>query len=208
MVVSFIIDVLQLNVRFVVVAKFRAPVIFRVLAQSVIVRTFELLLTNCDILTVTQLVSSVQLVTVIGLVIVNASCIVHHPPDQSNVTLTHTSIQFVVIVFHVDVDLKVKVVALYVLVIPAVHPDRFILPYIFNADVHAHVTFHTKGHHIVKFAQSAVVFTVTVYAVAFESVSKMTSSVVVGKFQAHGAPPLVVAQWFVASDQFHVPPTQ
>lgn len=86
---------------------------------------------------------------------------------------------------------------------------RVKLPDTFIAVDPAHVTFPVNGAANVILLQSFVVASiVTVYAVGFDRVSKKTSSDAVGRFPDHGDPPDVVAQWFVASDQFHVPPTQ
>lgn len=104
-----------------------------------------------------------------------------------------------------DVALNV-IVQVYVLMSPLY---KVILPDIVIATLPAHVIFPTSGAQNVISRQSFVVASIVqVYAVAFDRVSKITSSVAVGRFPAHGAPPLVVDQWFVASDQEPVPQTQ
>lgn len=73
-------------------------------------------------------------------------------------------IQFDVMVFPVDVEAK-EIIHVYVLVIHAVHPDMFIEPKIFNAELHAHVTLFVSvgcGQSIVKSRQLAVAVIVTV----------------------------------------------
>lgn len=82
------------------------------------------------------------------------------------------------------------------------------LPYILKAADPAHVGAPTSGFPHVMSAQKASLSMVTVYAIALERVSKITLSRCVGVLATHGDPPDVIAQWFVASDQFHVPPTQ
>ena len=136
-----------------------------------------------------------------------ASCSVqpHHNPLNCNVC--HIAIPAVVIVFPVVVDVKF-IVFEYVRINPLYN---VMLPYTFNCgELHAHVTFPLAGAANVRSLHNFVApaSIVTVYAVAFDKESKKTSSDAVGRFPAHGDPPDVVAQWFVASDQFHVPPTQ
>lgn len=92
----------------------------------------------------------------------------------------------------------------YVFVIPAVHPERFIEPKIFNAEEPAHVTAPTSGHAIVKSRQFAVAVIVIVYAVAFDSESNITLSDDVGT-DAHPAPQEEALQFVVVlASQFHV----
>ncbi len=64
----------------------------------------------------------------------------------------------------------------------------------FNAEDHAHVGAPTKGFPHVISVQNASISIVTVYAVAFERLSKTTLSKYVGIFQTAGAPPVDVAQ--------------
>lgn len=78
----------------------------------------------------------------------------------------------------------------------------------FNAEDPAHVTAPTNGPAIVKSAQFAVAVIVTVYAVAFERLSKMTLSAEVGTL-APVAPPEDALQCVVVeASQFPVPQTQ
>lgn len=139
---------------------------------------------------------------------VNVSWKVHHPPTPLNTQSelgTSVVTPAIVIVLPVVVALNVT---------PPVydamsHAYRVILPDTVSACHQAHVTLPTSGAANVISRQSFVTASiVTVYAMAFELASKKTSSDAVGRFPAHGAPPLVVAQWFVASDQFHVHHTQ
>ncbi len=78
----------------------------------------------------------------------------------------------------------------------------------FRAEEPAQVIFPTKGPAMVKFWQLALAVIVTVYAIAFEAVSKTTSSV--GEGTLAPPPPPEVADQFVVvlPSQFPVPPTQ
>lgn len=155
----------------------------------------------------TQFVFSVHLVSVIIPVVDTVSLNVHPPPIQSKVIADASVTPFTDCVLPVVVALYV-INPVYVLVIPEVHPERFIDPYIFNADDHAHVTAHTSGHAIVKSAQFAVAVIVTVYAVAFERLLNITLSEDVGTL-AHPAPQEEALQFVVVlASQFHVHPTQ
>ena len=93
-------------------------------------------------------------------------------------------------------------------VIPAVPPDKLRFPNTCIVLLPAIVTFPTSGAPTVRFEQLAVAVTVTVYAVALESVSRSTVSDDVGT-EAPPAPPEVAAQFVVVlASQLPVPPTQ
>ena len=142
--------------------KFTCPESFTVADQNVIDRVFELLdESHCKVI-VFPLKSIDQRVTIMAEVpLFQLSCKVHHPPTQSKVVLLASVIPLIVIVLPVVVDLKV-IAPVYVLVIPAVPPERFIEPYIFNAEDPAQVAAPTRGQAMVKSAQFAVAVIVTV----------------------------------------------
>lgn len=142
--------------------------------------------------TVTQFVSRVPAVIVIvPEPLLNVSCKVqpHHAPEKEKADAK--VVPAIVIVFPVLVALKVNA-HVYVLMSPLYNA---MLPDIVIATDPAHVILPEAGAQKVKSLQSFVVASmVTVYAVAFEALSKITSSVAVGRLPAHGAPPEVVAQ--------------
>lgn len=197
------LDVHLLNVNHVELSVINPKV--KLLEPRLIVRVFVLFEDNAHPKDAVILLNdSDPLVTVIVPLLVTLSCIVHHHHTPLNVIHTNV-VQLNVIVFHVDVLLNVGI-HVYVLI----RPEYSVILHETVIDVlPVHVTFPLAGAANVISLQSFVVASiVTVYAVALDAESKKTSSVAVGKFPAHGAPPDVVAQWFVASDQFHVPHTQ
>jgi hypothetical protein len=99
--------------------------------------------------TVTLFVSSVPAVKLITPVFVSASCRVHVPPEAEKEIKLAKEIPLQV----TDSDEEELNVMLpvYVRVIPAVPPDKFMSPVIFKDELPAHVTFPARGAPIVKF---------------------------------------------------------
>lgn len=99
-------------------------------AHIVSVLVLELLLKKLLAVIFFQLKSIVQLVKFIHQVVIHvskSSCIVHHPPTPLKFVCAARAIEFIVIFFPVAVAENV-ICHVYVLVIPAVPPERFIEP--------------------------------------------------------------------------------